>query len=39
MVFVTFIVCLVVAAFLAAIAGALKAYFNIHEVVSTIMLN
>ncbi|AUF83822.1 ABC transporter permease [Mesoplasma syrphidae] len=39
MVFVTFIICLVVASFLAAIAGALKAYFNIHEVVSTIMLN
>ncbi len=30
---------ILVGAMLAAIAGALKAYFNIHEVVSTIMLN
>ncbi|WP_338966578.1 MULTISPECIES: ABC transporter permease [unclassified Spiroplasma] len=33
------LISILVGAALAAIAGALKAYFNIHEVVSTIMLN
>lgn len=36
---VVFLICLFSGAFLAGIAGALKALFNIHEVVTTIMLN
>ena len=38
-VIVVFLICLFSGAFLAGIAGALKALFNIHEVVTTIMLN
>jgi len=36
---VVFLICLFSGALLAGIAGALKALFNIHEVVTTIMLN
>lgn len=36
---VIFLICLFSGAFLAGIAGLLKALFNIHEVVTTIMLN
>ncbi|WP_434324169.1 ABC transporter permease subunit [Mycoplasma capricolum] len=39
MIILMLITCIVSASFLALIAGALKALFNIHEVVSTILLN
>ncbi|WP_434341851.1 ABC transporter permease [Mycoplasma putrefaciens] len=39
MIVLMFLACVVSAAFLAFIAGLLKALFNIHEVVSTILLN
>ncbi|WP_031542584.1 ABC transporter permease subunit [Mesoplasma photuris] len=39
MVFVTFIICIVSSSLLAGFAGLLKSKFNIHEVVTTIMLN
>ncbi|MBY7704538.1 ABC transporter permease [Vibrio harveyi] len=38
-IFLLFIICVLSGAILAFIAGLLKALFNIHEVVSTILLN
>jgi simple sugar transport system permease protein len=36
---VMFIICIVSGLLVSGLAGALKAFFNIHEVVTTIMLN
>ncbi|ATZ18404.1 ribose/galactose ABC transporter permease [Williamsoniiplasma somnilux] len=39
LIFLVFLICVITAAFLAFVAGILKALFNIHEVVTTILMN